>query len=174
MTADDIRFANEKRRRIKLVGCAEKLGDDKLALTVMPQLISKQKYIYSVEDEFNGIVIKGMFYYKQFMFGRGAGGHPTGSSVLSDITAQTYDYRYEYKKLNSGHTPTYTTDFIFRIYYRYTTEGERHLLTFENINESYKSATYNYIVGDICPSELIRNADTLRRAEVFVAAYPAD
>ncbi|MBQ7211322.1 MAG: homoserine dehydrogenase [Muribaculaceae bacterium] len=174
MTADDIRFANEKRRRIKLVGCAEKLGDDKLALTVMPQLISKQKYIYSVEDEFNGIVIKGMFYYKQFMFGRGAGGHPTGSSVLSDITAQTYDYRYEYKKLNSGHTPTYTTDFIFRIYYRYTTEGERHLLTFENINESYKSATYNYIVGDICLSELIRNADTLRRAEVFVAAYPAD
>lgn len=174
MTDDDIRFANEKQRRIKLVATAEKLSDDKLVLSVMPQLISKQKYIYSVEDEFNGVVIKGLFYYKQFMFGRGAGGHPTGSAVLSDITAQLYDYRYEYKKLNNGHTPDYTTDFIFRIYYRYTTERERHLLKFENISESYKSAGYNYVVGDISLEQLFTHAEELRAANVFLAAYPTD
>ena len=93
MNSYDIQFANEKGRRIKLVGSAEKI-DDKLVLSVMPQLISRQKYIYSVEDEFNGVVIKGLFYYKQFMFGQGAGGHPTGAAVLSDITAQLYDYKY--------------------------------------------------------------------------------
>ena len=82
----DIRFAEEKQRRIKLVAHVETI-DDRLIMCVVPQLISRNKYIYSVEDEFNGVVIKGLFYDKQFMFGRGAGGHPTGSAVLSDSTA---------------------------------------------------------------------------------------
>ena len=30
---------------------------------------------------------------------KGAGSHPTGSAVLSDISALTYDYKYAYKKL---------------------------------------------------------------------------
>ena len=87
MGDEDIRFANEKERRFKLVAHVEKLEGNKLIMCVMPQLISHNKYIYSVEDEFNGVVIKGLFYDKQFMFGRGAGGYPTGSAVLSDITA---------------------------------------------------------------------------------------
>ena len=94
MNDADIRFAHEKERRIKLVAHVEKV-EDKLIMCVLPQLISRNKYIYSVEDEFNGVVIKGLFYDKQFMFGRGAGGHPTGSAVLSDITACGYNYRYE-------------------------------------------------------------------------------
>ena len=85
MNDDDIRFATEKERRFKLVAHVEKLADNRLIMSVMPQLISRNKYIYSVEDEFNGVVIKGLFYDKQFMFGRGAGGYPTGSAVL--ITA---------------------------------------------------------------------------------------
>ena len=110
----DIRFAEEKQRRIKLVAHVEKI-DDRLIMCVVPQLISRNKYIYSVEDEFNGVVIKGLFYDKQFMFGRGAGGHPTGSAVLSDITACAYNYRYEYKKRNDSILPKYTTDHTFRI-----------------------------------------------------------
>ena len=94
MGDEDIRFANEKERRFKLVAHVEKLEGNKLIMCVMPQLISHNKYIYSVEDEFNGVVIKGLFYDKQFMFGRGAGGYPTGSAVLSDITACLYDYKY--------------------------------------------------------------------------------
>ena len=94
MNDDDIRFANEKERRFKLVAHVEKIAGNRLIMCVMPQLISRNKYIYSVEDEFNGVVIKGLFYDKQFMFGRGAGGYPTGSAVLSDITACLYDYKY--------------------------------------------------------------------------------
>ena len=82
MNDDDIRFASEKERRFKLVAHVEKLEGNRLIMSVMPQLISRNKYIYSVEDEFNGVVIKGLFYDKQFMFGRGAGGYPTGSAVL--------------------------------------------------------------------------------------------
>ncbi|MDD7655052.1 MAG: homoserine dehydrogenase, partial [Sodaliphilus sp.] len=168
MNEHDIQFAHEKRRRVKLVGWAEKVDEDKLVLSVMPHLLSKQKYIYSVEDEFNGVVIKGLFYYKQFMFGQGAGGFPTGSAVLSDITAQLYDYRYQYKKLQSQHQLHFTNDYKVRIYYRYDSPATLNLLEFSTIHESYYSDTYKYVVGDIELSQLQAQAQSLRESNVFV------
>lgn len=174
MNEHDIQFAHEKRRRVKLVGWAEKVDEDKLVLSVMPHLLSKQKYIYSVEDEFNGVVIKGLFYYKQFMFGQGAGGFPTGSAVLSDITAQLYDYRYQYKKLQSPHQQHFTNDYKVRIYYRYDSPATLNLLEFSTIHESYYSDTYKYVVGDIELSQLQAQAQSLRESNVFVCLYPED
>lgn len=174
MNEHDIQFAHEKRRRVKLVGWAEKVNEDKLVLSVMPHLLSKQKYIYSVEDEFNGVVIKGLFYYKQFMFGQGAGGFPTGSAVLSDITAQLYDYRYQYKKLQSPHQLHFTNDYKVRIYYRYDSPAALNLLEFSTIHESYYSDTYKYVVGDIELSQLQAQAQNLRENNVFVCLYPED
>ena len=174
MNDADIRFANEKERRFKLVAHVEKIAGNKLIMCVMPQLISRNKYIYSVEDEFNGVVIKGLFYDKQFMFGRGAGGHPTGSAVLSDITACSYNYRYEYKKLNDSVLPKYTTDHIFRVYFRYKTAEQRNLLNFLKIREQYSSEEYNYIVGDVSVANLKAHQEELRTTDCFVAAYPFD
>lgn len=174
MNEHDIQFVHEKRRRVKLVGWAEKVDEDKLVLSVMPHLLSKQKYIYSVEDEFNGVVIKGLFYYKQFMFGQGAGGFPTGSAVLSDITAQLYDYRYQYKKLQSPHQLHFTNDYKVRIYYRYDSPAALNLLEFSTIHESYYSDTYKYVVGDIELSQLQAQAQSLRESNVFVCLYPED
>ncbi len=174
MNDDDIRFANEKERRFKLVAHVEKVNGNKLIMWVVPQLISRNKYIYSVEDEFNGVVIKGLFYYKQFMFGRGAGGHPTGSAVLSDITACLYDYKYEYKKRNDSQLPEYSTDYSFRIYYRYSNYADLDLVKFESVSENYISDNYKYVVGTVSLGELLKIQDELRKRDVFVAAYPDD
>ena len=174
MNDDDIRFANEKERRFKLVAHVEKIEGNKLIMWVVPQLISKNKYIYSVEDEFNGVVIKGLFYYKQFMFGRGAGGHPTGSAVLSDITACLYDYKYEYKKRNDSQLPEYSTDCSFRVYYRYSDYSDLDLVKFESVSESYISDKYKYVVGVVSLSELLKIQDELHGRDVFIAAYPDD
>ena len=174
MSDEDIRFANEKERRFKLVAHVEKVADNKLIMSVMPQLISHNKYIYSVEDEFNGVVIKGLFYDKQFMFGRGAGGYPTGSAVLSDITACLYDYKYEYKKRNDSQLPEYTTDYSFRVYYRYQDYADLDLVKFESVSENYISDEYKYVVGKVSLRELHKVQDELRRRNVFIAAYPND
>ncbi len=174
MSDEDIRFANEKERRFKLVAHVEKVADNKLIMSVMPQLISHNKYIYSVEDEFNGVVIKGLFYDKQFMFGRGAGGYPTGSAVLSDITACLYDYKYEYKKRNDSQLPEYTTDYSFRVYYRYQDYADLDLVKFESVSENYISDEYKYVVGKVSLRELHKIQDELRRRNVFIAAYPND
>ena len=172
----DIMFAKEKGRRIKLVAHVEKLRNGKLVMGVLPQLLSTNKYIYGVDDEFNGVVIKGLYYDKQLMFGRGAGGFPTGSAILSDITACQYDYKYEYKKRHKhfGELPEFTNDVHFRIYYRYNTPDDLNLLRFDNITESYTSGKFNYVVGDISLEELHLAAAELRRRNVFLAAYPRD
>ena len=174
MGDDDIRFANEKERRFKLVAHVEKLSGNKLIMCVMPQLISHNKYIYSVEDEFNGVVIKGLFYDKQFMFGRGAGGYPTGSAVLSDITACLYDYKYEYKKRNDSQLPEYTTDHSFRVYYRYSDYADLDMIKFDSVSENYISENYKYVIGRVSLRELHKVQDELRKRNVFIAAYPND
>ena len=174
MGDDDIRFANEKERRFKLVAHVEKIAGNKLIMCVMPQLISRNKYIYSVEDEFNGVVIKGLFYDKQFMFGRGAGAYPTGSAVLSDITACLYDYKYEYKKRNDSQLPTYTTDHKFRVYYRYSDYADLDLVKFDTVLENYISDDYKYVVGTVSLRDLHKIQDELRKRDVFIAAYPND
>jgi homoserine dehydrogenase len=174
MSDEDIRFANEKERRFKLVAHVEKLEGNKLIMCVMPQLISRNKYIYSVEDEFNGVVIKGLFYDKQFMFGRGAGGYPTGSAVLSDITACLYDYKYEYKKRNDSQLPSYTTDYKFRVYYRYSDYADLDLIKFDTVLENYISDEYKYVVGTVSLRDLHKIQDELRKRDVFIAAYPND
>ncbi len=174
MNDDDIRFANEKERRFKLVAHVEKIVGNRLIMCVMPQLISRNKYIYSVEDEFNGVVIKGLFYDKQFMFGRGAGGYPTGSAVLSDITACLYDYKYEYKKRNDSQLPEFTNDHYFRVYYRYANDSDLALIPFESISEKYSSDSYKYVVGRASLDALHDVQEQLRRRNVFIAAYPND
>ena len=144
-------------------------------MCVIPQLISKNKFIYSVEDEFNGVVIKGLFYDKQFMFGRGAGARPTSSAVLSDITASLYNYRYEYKKMNHSQSlPVFTDDISFRIYVRYNDPVDLGLLHFDEIYESYSSKGYNYIVGLVSLRSLHASREALNARNVFLAAYPGD
>lgn len=171
----DIRFANEKDRRIKLLGLAEKLPDNRLILSVMPHLVSRNKYIYSCEDEFNGVVIKGLFYGKQFLVGRGAGGHPTSSAVLSDISAIRYDYFYRYKRMEgSGPLPEFSNDISFRAYMRFHTEEDLALLQPEEIYERYSSSSHQYAVAKINLSRLQQIRPQLAERKMFIAAYPPD
>jgi hypothetical protein len=41
----------------------------------------------SVRNEFNAVMVEGAFAEKQVFIGKGAGSYPTGSAVLSDISA---------------------------------------------------------------------------------------
>ncbi len=101
----DIRYAREKRVKIKLVAQVVKVSPESFTMFVMPEFVARSKYIYSVDNEYNGVVIRGECYDRQFMFGKGAGGLPTASSILSDVMARRHDYRYEYKKMAYSPTP---------------------------------------------------------------------
>ena len=165
----DIKYAREKGLRIKLLADVSKISDTTITLNVLPCFVPPDKYIYSVEDEFNGVVIKGEFYDKQFMFGRGAGGNPTGSAVLSDITARGHDYKYEYKKLNRYKTMTYDTNYDIKIYVRYEHKEDIVKFNFKDISERYSSKDYKFIVGTVSLSDLVAIKNELPKMNIFIA-----
>ncbi len=166
----DINYAREKGYKIKLVGQVERVKEKKITLFVLPRFVGRDKYIYSVEDEFNGVVIKGLAYDKQFMFGKGAGAHPTGSAVLSDITALVHHYRYEYKKANYFGGFTYFKEGAIEIYLRYSSPEVLRYFDFKSISEEYRGPHYSYKIGFIALDKLIKIKKTLRTLDIFIAA----
>lgn len=169
LNAFDIQFAKEKGLKIKLIAQANKINGETFSLFVMPQLVSPNSYIYNVEDEYNGVVIEGEFYEKQYMFGKGAGGFPTGSSVLSDITARVHGYKYEYKKRTYFNKLEFTNNVVVKIYLRYKNVIDFEHFDFETIDERYMSSHYNYVVGTISLENLKRNQKLIGGLDVFVA-----
>ena len=168
----DIRYAREKRVKIKLVAQVVKVSPSTFTMFVMPEFVSPSRYIYSVDDEYNGVVIRGECYDRQFMFGKGAGSLPTASSILSDVMARQHDYRYEYKKMAYPDRPEYSTDITLRVYVRYSTTDIPSLLPFTRIREKYISDESNYVIGDILLSDLIANRPLLSSPDTFLANIP--
>ena len=168
----DIQYAREKGVKIKLVAQVVKVSEEHFTMFVMPEFVGPNKYIYSVDDEYNGVVIRGECYDRQFMFGKGAGSLPTASSILSDVMARLHDYRYEYKKQNYLQKPDYTTDITLKIYVRYSETNIQHVLDFESIHEQYISSESNYVIGEIKLSELIAKREKLRAKDLFIANIP--
>ncbi len=168
----DIRYAREKGVKIKLVAQVVKVADDRFTLFVMPEFVSPSKYIYSVDDEYNGVVIRGECYDRQFMFGKGAGSLPTASSILSDIMARLHDYRYEYKKQSYLQRPVYTTDITLKVYVRYRTTDVCRILRFEHICEQYASEESCYVIGKVKLCELLDKRSQLSGKDVFIANIP--
>jgi homoserine dehydrogenase len=165
----DIQYAREKGYRIKLVAQVTKINDKQVTLFVLPKLVRPSEYIYNVEEEFNGVIIQGEAYDKQFMFGKGAGGHPTGSAVLSDISARLHNYKYEYKKRSYFSIPEYTTDYELKIYLRYINSLDFSHFEFEEISERFTSKQNNYVIGTIKLSNLLKLKKLLPKLDIFVA-----
>jgi homoserine dehydrogenase len=167
----DIRFAREKGYRIKLVAQASKIRGGRFTCLVMPKFVSVEDYIFNVENEYNGVVINGEFYEKQFMFGKGAGGLPTGSSVLSDITARMHSYRYEYKKRKYFTIPAYTNDVTLRLYVRYQTDEELGLFGMEDVEEQLSAPNYKYAIGKVRLSRLVERKEQIEQFNGFLAYF---
>ncbi len=165
----DIRFAREKGLKIKLIAQATKINGNSFNLLVMPKLVKPDDYIYNVEDEYNGVIIRGEFYEKQFMFGKGAGGFPTGSAVLSDITARMHGYRYEYKKRKYFETPNFSNDVNIKIYLRYKDIIDFGHFDFESIDEKYSGRDFNYVTGTINLKNLHKIQKLIGKLDVFLA-----
>lgn len=143
----DIRYAREKNYKIKLIPLAKEISNNKVVLYVLPKFISKGNILQNVENEYNGVLVKAAFADEQFFYGKGAGGHPTGSAVLSDIAALRYDYKYEYKKHLEAQQVSYSTDYSFKVYFRYEDEDVLENIEFSSISERFYSDDHKYVIG---------------------------
>jgi len=169
LAASDIQYAREKRLKIKLVPVAKELDDKHVAMFVLPKFVNDTEFLYNVENEYNGVVVQAAFADQQFFFGKGAGGHPTGSAVLSDIAALRYDYQYEYKKAHKKKDLKFTNDIEINVYVRYEDESLIEALKFEHIYERFYSDTFRFVTGKIKLKNLIDNQSRISQHKAFIA-----
>jgi len=165
----DIRYAREKDYKIKLIPLAKEVDNHQVLLYVLPKFIKKSNILYNVENEYNGVLVKAAFADEQFFLGKGAGGHPTGSAVLSDITALRYDYRYEYKKHLDAQQVEYTKDYKISVYFRYDDEDVLENINFINISERFYSENHKYVIGTINIQEIIDKRAVIHQKGNFIA-----
>jgi homoserine dehydrogenase len=165
----DIRFAKEKGYKIKLLPLAREIDNRRVVLYVLPRFVNKDNILFNVENENNGVLVKAAFADEQFFYGKGAGGHPTGSAVLSDITALRYGYRYEYKKHLDAGQVAYSTDYKLKIYLRYAEENTLEQINFDTISERFYGENFKYVIGEISLQEIIAKRDIINQTGNFVA-----
>ena len=166
---NDILYAKENSYSIKLVPTMKKLADGKLAAYILPKFVTSQNHLSKVDNEFNGVLVEGLTSGEQFFMGRGAGSHPTGAAVLSDISALSYGYSYNNKKLLQHHKPIFTNDVSIKIFVSSNDKQVIEKITLTNVEKEFESADYFYKIGEITLKSLKENLEGDVRKNVFVA-----
>jgi homoserine dehydrogenase len=169
ISENDVLFAKEKNLKIKLIPIAQEENDSKVVLYVLPKFISPDNILFNVENEYNGVQVQAAFADQQFFYGKGAGGHPTGSAVLSDIAALRYDYRYEYKKHIKIGNLSYSSDYEVKVYLRYEDESLLNELGFTSLIEKYSGPSFNYVIVKINLQNIQKHRAVLDKGGVFIA-----
>jgi homoserine dehydrogenase len=146
----ELNYAREKGFKIKLVAHAHKTADGKIISFVLPKFVDKSDKLFSVDDVFNGVKTKSCFSDTQFFVGKGAGAHPTASAVLSDISALSYSYAYEYKKLGGDDVLESAENIFLKVLLRHdVVKAGAFKNFFKGIEESYLNHKSGYIIGTI-------------------------
>lgn len=166
---EDIVYAFEKRYKIKLTPIVKRLNDNKITVFVLPRFIKENDFLFNVDNEYNAVVIDGVFSGEQFLKGKGAGSLPTGSAVLSDVSALSYGYKYEYKKYFQNKVPVFTNDVFIEIYLRFHASINIDVIKFDEIRERYIGRNYNYVIGKIKLENLIVNREFILSNSIFIS-----
>lgn len=84
ITVEDFKYADSIGATIKLVGTG-KMTDGKISAMVTPVMIKAGHPLYTVDDVFNGIYVRGNMLGDSLFYGKGAGKLPTASAVVADV-----------------------------------------------------------------------------------------
>ncbi|WP_046246408.1 homoserine dehydrogenase [Hymenobacter terrenus] len=166
-------YAREHGYALKLVAEARRLPEGGLVAAVLPTLLPPTHELARVQDEYNGLITQSGFADRQFFLGRGAGAFPTGSAVLSDLSALTYGYRYEYKKLHQNQELILRPDAAeLDVLVTYTDEIEGLADDFTQVHEQFRSRAHgHYLTGTIGLAQLAQ-ATWLHTPGVCVVRLP--
>jgi homoserine dehydrogenase len=86
VSSEDIAFAKKLGYEMKLLGIAERQGDE-FTINVQPTMVSQQHPLASVNGVFNAVYVHGEAVGETMFYGAGAGEMPTATSVVADLVA---------------------------------------------------------------------------------------
>ncbi|RUA34407.1 MAG: homoserine dehydrogenase [Bacteroidetes bacterium] len=107
-------FAQKHHLKIKLIGEVQEV-EGEITAKVEPQLVNDKDDFYTIENEFNGILVDAEFTGEQFVKGKGAGSFPTALAVLSNLIDLKYDLAIA--KVSDKEVKTYAKKSEARIYF---------------------------------------------------------
>lgn len=85
ITLADVEYAENWGGVIKLIGQVKKQTSGKLQIIVCPMFVPAESQLSSVDDVFNGILVRGDATGDVVFYGKGAGKLPTASAVVADV-----------------------------------------------------------------------------------------
>jgi homoserine dehydrogenase len=84
---DDLAYAKELGLSLKLLGVAERVGDDAISVRVFPCFLYPGHPLSPIEGPFNAVMVESPAITEITMSGPGAGGPETASAVLGDVVS---------------------------------------------------------------------------------------
>lgn len=145
----DVDLAVKNGLKIKSIARAHSTPGGALIYYVIPAFIAANDDRFYVENELNTVVVNGRFSGRQQFTGKGAGGHPTGSAVLSDISASLYSYKYGYKKLQYAPEFQPAADEQIDVYLRYKNPSLPEQAGIELSGQPIQHGDFHHVIGRI-------------------------
>lgn len=167
----DVRVAASQGYVIKLLARVA-VRDARLSAVALPAFVSVNDPLASIDNEVNAVRLDAAFSEAQMLVGKGAGGGPTASAVLSDISALRYAYRYEYRKLRRKGAPDVSNDIKVVAYVR----GPRPVLEavpWLDRRIDVRSADGHYVMG-VVELDALQASFAFGDPSTFVALVPDD
>ena len=119
ITAEDFAYAKKLKRAIKLLATS-RMTDGKVYAMVAPFLIPEEHPLYSVNNVFNAIFVRGNMLGDAMFYGSGAGKLPTASAVAGDVVeaarklGQNEPVAWDAKKQEVSDIKTASRQFLVR------------------------------------------------------------
>lgn len=188
----DLRYAKELGYTIKLLAQGERQNDGTFFFGVFPQLVPIHHPLAAIRNETNAVYIVGNAVGEALLSGKGAGGSPTGSAVVSDIIDIAFDTSHKTSvrnlEINLEKTALQSIkNTQHHYYFRLNLQNEPHslekmsrILSNANINiqkliqkESTQNTAEVVIITGLVQEDACQNAIQKLKEESFVKKFHA-
>lgn len=180
ITIDDIEYAANWGGVIKLIARAKRRDDDKIEAMVSPAFVHNGSQLASIDDVFNGVLVRGNATGDVVFYGKGAGKLPTASAVVADVIdaakATKTSVSLTWEECSENIVECYkNTDTAF--YVRVQSDDDivaRHAIEREFGKVNYLSRKnkpdneYAFTTEVICERDMIAKLTTLVEADITV------
>ena len=111
ITKEDVGYADAWGGVIKLIGSVKMLESGQVHIMVCPMFVQRGSQLASVDDVFNGIMVRGDATGDVVFYGKGAGKLPTASAVVADVIDCVKHFKARKYLFWDEAKPNYVADF---------------------------------------------------------------
>lgn len=179
---EDVEYAAVWGGVIKLIGQVKKLDDGRIEIAVEPMFISHESQLSSVDDVFNGIMVRGDSTGDVVFYGKGAGKLPTASAVVADIIDCVKHFKARKYLFWEDSTENYVSNYeesIFSMYVRATAQDltvaeeeiKKHFGTFKRLySENAPKNQIAFVTQPMQVKHIYKVAEELKSSGVAVVS----